>query len=300
MKNKFKFQNSTNFLIYVSVLWAIVLMMIGAWWIYLIFNVETILEKSSKFKLHKMILWEGGSFVFFLLLLSASIIFLYLKDQKKSKMLQIFFSSLTHELKTPLASIRLQTEVLLEILNQNNNKNITTISNRLISDTEKLEVQLNKILQLSSTERGIKLHLENLGLIPTVKMLANTIAPPLNIIFENDQIKADVSVNEMALEIIVRNLIENTKNHTVSKNITLKFFEKKNKVGFIYKDEGEFNGDTKKLGEIFYRHNSIKGSGIGLYLIRKLMSQMKGNFFIENKNKLQFILEFNKIGESDA
>jgi len=87
------------------------------------------------------------------------------KRPKKTKDLQVFFASLTHELKTPLASIKLQSEVIEESLNSNLDPLVHKLLRRLVQDTNKLETQMDKILQLSRIERGGELNLNSIELV---------------------------------------------------------------------------------------------------------------------------------------
>ena len=72
--------------------------------------------------------------------------------------------------------------------------------------------------------------------------------------------------------------------HTSSKKINIKITQDKKHVHFSYFDHGEFKGDLEKLGTIFYKHNSTKGSGIGLYLSQKLLEKMDGDLIIARHN----------------
>jgi signal transduction histidine kinase len=75
--------------------------------------------------------------------------------------------------------------------------------------------------------------------------------------------------------------------------VEIKAVKKNHFVEVIYDDHGsKFNGDVSHLGELFYKHNSSKGSGIGLYLIKNLMRKMQGHFEIENNDRLKFKLTF--------
>ncbi len=296
MKIKNPFDHSSVLLLSLSLLWAIVLFLIGAWWVYLLMHYENILAHTDRLKITKMIIWEGGSFIILLLLLSVSFLLLYLKDQRKTKSLQAFFASLSHELKTPLASIRLQSEVINEILSSKNDPTLNKLSARLIEDTGKLETQMDKILQLSRIERGGELNLTTLKLIPFIKNVAKKLGNSLSI--DIDSINPDISIvaDEFALELIIKNLLENTRIHSKSQNVKIKIEEKNSDVILIYQDEGEFMGDKSKLGTLFYKFNSSKGSGIGLYLTNKLLDKMKGELKISGDKNLIFTLRF-KSGE---
>ncbi|MDD4973274.1 MAG: HAMP domain-containing sensor histidine kinase [Bacteriovorax sp.] len=302
MKIRNPFDHSSKLLFSLSLVWAAVLLLIGVWWIYLIFNFENILLHADRKSITKMIIWEGGSFLVLLLLLSISLLLLYLKDQRKTKSLQAFFASLTHELKTPLASIRLQGEVINEILSAKNDTTLNKLSSRLIEDTGKLETQMDKILQLSRIERGGGLNLTSLKIIPFIKNLSKKWASGLSIDIESDDMEASIVADEFALELIIKNLFENTRIHTKSQNVKIKIQQTDKNVLLTYQDKGEFSGDKNKLGTLFYKHNSSKGSGIGLYLTNKLLEKMRGKLRIdinEAKN-LIFFLTFKRSEDLHA
>ena len=63
-------------------------------------------------------------------------------------------------------------------------------------------------------------------------------------------------------------------------------------IEITYADEGQFKGDTSKLGKLFYTNHSSRGSGIGLYLCGKLLKAMKSeiNIFTQEKFKVAFKL----------
>lgn len=295
------FNNSSKLLFTLSLLWAVVLLMIGAWWIYIMINFDSFLGHVERPRITKMLAWEGGSFFILLMLLSISLLILFLKDQAKTKSLQAFFASLTHELKTPLASIRLQGEVINEILESKNDPTLDKLIGRLIDDTAKLETQMDKILQLSRIERGGELNLTSLEVVPFVKKLAKTWVPDHNVIIEAQNHQTSIEVDEFALQLIIKNLLENTRIHTLSKTIHIVVSENKKYIHFSYFDHGQFHGDIEKLGTIFYKHNSTKGSGIGLYLSQRLLEKMDGNLTITKRDDgLQFDLTFKRSEEVNA
>lgn len=293
-------QYSSQLIFALALLWSLVILVLGAWWVYIMINFEYFLSVTDKSKISKMLTWEGGSFLVLLILLSLSLMYLFVIDQKKSKSLQAFFASLTHELKTPLASIRLQGEVIHEILEQKNDPKLDKLIGRLISDTTKLETQMDKILQLSRIERGGQLNLSSVSLIGVMNKMSKLVLTDQALMIHLKNEKLRILADEFALELILKNLFENTKNHSKSKKIDITIKENDKYVEVIYQDHGEFNGDLKKLGSLFYKHNSSKGSGIGLYLSKKLMNLMNGEMLITNHQGLNFHLTFEKSEESHA
>ncbi|MEC7275315.1 MAG: HAMP domain-containing sensor histidine kinase [Bdellovibrionota bacterium] len=289
-------RTSKLFLI-LSFLYAALLLALGSWWLYLIIQYSEKLEPFAGSKVAAMVKWEGATFFTLLVLLSASLLFLYIKDQKKTKGLQAFFASMTHELKTPLASIRLQTEVLKEELDDSKcDQRSTTLVNRLIQDTNKLETQMDKILQLSRLEGGGNLNLTQLNLLELCKNALKRWDIELEVTLD---IKEDLEIlgDEFAFNLILRNLFENTLNHSTQKRAKISAKEQGGQIALHYEDDGQFTGDTQKLGKLFYKHNSKKGSGIGLYLILKLTHKMKGSLTITTVPHMHYSFLFNKGDE---
>ena len=267
-----------------SLIWSFLILAIGTWWSYLLLNSD----EGTKFA--RMIKWEGATFILLLILVSGSVLILFLKNLKETKSLQAFFSSMTHELKTPLASIRLQADALDSKLHTPDLKPIT---GRIIEDTQNLEVKMDKILALSRVERDGILSPEPIDLVSFLITTAKEYAPNLELSLKTKE-RIFIKADGFALKLIFKNLLENTKNHTKSKIISLTITQKDNMVNLNYNDDGNFQGDRKKLGNLFYKHSSAKGTGIGLYLCKRLMKKMGGNISFSFLPNLNFNLLFEK------
>lgn len=279
---------------------SIFILTLGAWWLYLVFKLANKLESlhipEVTGNLLYMVRWEGLSFILVMLVLTFAMVYIFIQDRKKTQAISAFFASMTHELKTPLASIRLQGQVIAELvedLKLQDNKLLKYVE-RLKQDTTRLENELDKSLQLSRLEKGGILNLHPVA----VKDFLNRFTIPYKDIEfyikgENPLIMAD----DMALQMIIRNLIDNTLKHNKynKKVVTINITESNNKVLIIYRDNGDhFSGEIKKLGSLFYKHNSPSGSGIGLYLIKKLTKKMGGSFKVSLDNSLKFQIELTK------
>jgi len=288
-----KEKNSSLYL--VSTAGAFLIVLLGSWWLYLLFTLSSKLQenhvKDIGPNIVTLIKWEGSFFLFVLVIFFVSHTLLFLKDQKKNKSLHNFFAGLTHELKTPLASIRLQSEVLSLEVEKTENDKIKTLTKRLIEDTVRLEDQLNKTLQLSRVERDGELNISSINMLKKFQSLSN-VYDEVRVTIDATGEDFDARADEFALEVIFKNLLENTKIHGTDKEALVSI---KNNSGFTtltYTDDGHFSGDLSKLGELFYKHNSKRGSGIGLYLCKKLTHKMKGKFLIEQQGEsLKFTIK---------
>jgi signal transduction histidine kinase len=279
------------------------ILLLGSWWLYLVFKLAEKLNQESipnlDGNLISMVKWEGFTFFVLLVALTAALAYFFYQDHKKTKALQSFFASLTHELKTPLASIRLQSQVMnefIEDLDISNEKKelIQKYSSRLLQDTSKLEDQLDKHLQLSKLERDHYLEFQDIELSHFISSEYRKFNLPSP---ETSHLKNYfIHASPFTLSMIFKNLIENSIRHNQSDfHTTIELKEIKNKYSLSYNDHGkEFTGDIRRLGQLFYKHNSPKGSGIGLYLIRKLMLKNMGTFSVEKSHNLIFHLTFLK------
>ena len=291
----------------VTTLLAFTLLALGAWWVYMINNLSFRVNFLQKFapgtyhqiNVDRMIIWEGGTFIFLTIFLSITLLILFLRDIKKNHAMQAFFASVTHELKTPLASIRLQTEVINDMIQSDSEpqKPLQKMSGRIIDDVGNLENQMDKILQLSRIERGGNLNVTPIDLKAYLERVIIKECNHFEIITDFQGDCFEVQVDEFALKLIIKNLLENSRKHTQSKTIKFSVTKSKRFVNLVYRDEGTFTGDITRIGKIFYKHNSPKGSGIGIYIIKMLMEKMNGGFEVTHQDSLVFDLKFKKAKE---
>ncbi|PIP89198.1 MAG: hypothetical protein COW01_06640 [Bdellovibrionales bacterium CG12_big_fil_rev_8_21_14_0_65_38_15] len=290
-----------NLLLILSFLWLSTLFVLGGWWVYLMIQLGHVMEAAVSPGFVRMVKWEGGTFLLLLILLSVSLMIMWYQDQRKTKSIQAFFASLTHELKTPLASIRLQSEVIDELVSKVENTRLHDLTGRLIEDTQKLEDQMDKILQLSRIERGGNLNPKAIELTSFVKTTLDRWGQRIEIDYQDEEQLPGVMADQFALMLVLRNLLENTRSHATTKRAKITITSQMGVVQLTYQDDGFFDGDINRLGTLFYKHNSTKGSGIGLYLAKKLMLKMDGKLSIKHQNgALVFELTFKSASEVEA
>jgi signal transduction histidine kinase len=294
---------------FITAIWMLLIILLGGWWLYLVFKFASLLENinspgiDSMTKIVNMIKWEGLTFIVLMILLAISMSFIYWRDIRKSRTIGAFFASLTHELKTPLASMRLQTEVLKDLIDDesHSHEQLSDLANRLIEDSKKFESELDKSLQLARIEQGARLELQGHQFKKSIERVLAPYHSQLK--FELSPIPSQLTIliDELAFKTVFKNLIENTIRHQPqSKLVNIDIIDLGDQVEISYNDHGlPFSGDTHRLGELFYRYQSEKGSGIGIYLIKQMMRLLKGRFEISNSSSLVFHLFFLKGKENE-
>lgn len=268
--------------------------MVGLWWGSLVVSRQREIAElelqlgmpkagvESKFaRTQKMIYWESATFVVLLVASSGLLLSLYSRDLKRSRSIQAFFASLTHELRTPLTSIRLQAESIADSIAANDPNQKMTV--RLLEDTSRLETQVERTLELARVEGGgsVDLRTIHLGgwLDRMIPQLTESYRNKIEISVDGDR-NAAVSADPSSLQVIFRNLIENSVKHSQKQpcRVTIRIESVGNSnVRVSYRDDGKGAvADPEKIGRLFYRGPQSNGAGVGLYLVTMLMNRMNG------------------------
>ena len=271
--------------------WLAIILALGFWW------ASTVLRQSQRIAdlmlaagrpaaeaaaevqvTQRMLYWESGTFLLLLLTLSAALFWFYWRDMLRARGTQAFFAALTHELRTPLTSVRLQTEAIAE------GEPSPELVERLLADTHRLESQIDKTLELARLEGGGSLAEQEIRFEPWLNRVMGSIVANeggttrLDIVLEPGlpAVRGDTS----AVQMILRNLVENSIRHgdVVDVRIELLARRANGHVDLRYIDDGRgYAGDASKLGRMFQRGGSSRGTGVGLYLVRVLMERMGGS-----------------------
>lgn len=226
-------------------------------------------------RMQRMIQWESITYMGLLLVGTAVMFWLYWRDQLRARSIHAFFASLTHELRTPLASIRLQAESIAEDPTQKE------VLGRLLEDTSRLESQVETTLELARVEGGGVLYPQALQIKRWLTHFVSTRSDAvskgqINLSLDDVAVEADPG----ALQIIFRNLIENAYRHSKQDQLQIQVSSlvKGEQVEICFRDNGKGTlARPQELGELFRKGASSQGAGVGLYLIRMLMKRMGGN-----------------------
>ncbi len=281
------------------IVWLATTLALAIWWLVhglaqagMLAELEPLL--NDKFRIqHRMILSEGLTLISLLLLGGAGLFWLLLREYRRGDQMKIFFATFTHELKTPLASLRLQAEALQEDLEPDNNP----LLDRLLQDTSRLELQLDNALFLATARNSDQIHLEPLALSTLVGKM-RTIFPDFEIRLERD---VRVMADRRAIESLFRNLIQNARVHGGATELSVRSISMGKKTKLSVTDNGlGFTGDPAAIGRLFFRHTAQSGSGVGLHLCRVLVERMNGKMTIDPKSSPGFHLEILLEGAADT
>jgi signal transduction histidine kinase len=267
-------------IVVIHVIWLAMVCLLGVWWSTLVLDqAETIsrLEGTPDhwLKTRRMLIWETGTFLVLLLASAGALFWLFWRDFKRTRGLQAFFASVTHELRTPLTSIRLQAESIADAADSEQRK---ALVDRLLEDTNRLESQVNRTLELARVEGGGAVFLRQISLKPWLERQIRSWEETYNgrVDFKLDLESVVIDADPNALEVILKNLLENSVRHARKDKVEVTLSTRA--ASLLYRDNGDgFAGDPRLLGRIFEKGEASQGAGVGLYLIKILMQRMGGD-----------------------
>lgn len=262
-----------------AIIWfAFTFCLVGWWWIFFLVRLNPSTATLEQLKSsHRMFAWEGSILLAAILFGGVSLVIFTYRDQKRHERLRFFFSTFSHDIKTSIARLRLQAEVLEEDLGTNTHP----VMKRLIQDIQRLDLQLENSLLLANAEEGELLN-ETISLSSMISSLRNEFSE-LTVELERD---AKIVGDRRALLSVLKNLLQNAVLHGKASTVRIRVqaANKSGKIELIIKDDGlGFKGNINKLGSEILVSQSAHSNGIGLLLTKRLMTKMNGDIYFVSK-----------------
>lgn len=216
-----------------------------------------------------------------------------------------FINYVSHEFKTPLASISGNLEVFAQ--KERTPEEYQKVTSEALENVYHIEEILNNLMMLS----GLKtIHSDNetFRIDETVFNINDKIFE----VYNNQEIKIDLEVtdekllsvkgSEMQIQLALYNLIENAVKYSNQNPIRISLSESNNQLQITIQDYGKGiqKDDLNLVQQTFYRGKNvgnIKGSGIGLSLATIIFKQNHIQFLITSEENLgtQITLHFPKL-----
>ncbi len=234
-----------------------------------------------------------------------------LREIRRNEQQDAFLNAVTHELKTPIASIRLYLDTLKtrEVAEEKRRE----FYDVMISDTNRLLNTVEQVLQAGQTRERknllniAEINLENLlkESIEIIRSRYNLNENAIEIAKTENVIK--VSGDAAELQIVFKNLIDNAVKYSgnnIKVSVQMKDWnEKKAEIRIKDSGAGLAPKELKNIFKRFYRVSNIstqkaKGTGLGLHIVRSLIKKHKGKIWVESPGEGKgstFIVQLPKI-----
>ena len=246
--------------------------------------------------------------IVFITLIFAYAIVVILKQKRLSEVKTDFINNMTHELKTPISTIGLSSDVLLNKDIHKDPERIHRYAQIIKAENSRLESQVERVLQLANLDKGeITLKKETINIEQLIKESVEVfrIYAEQNggtITSSFDLKKSNFLEDKVHITNIIHNLLDNANKYSPDNpTIDVKAFTLKNGISVSITDNGKgMNKEQQRLVfDKFYRVptgsvHDVKGFGLGLYYVKQIINQHGGKISVESEinkgSKLTFWL----------
>lgn len=246
----------------------------------------------------QMPIWIFSSAVFLLVVIFfAYTLWVVLKQRRLTEVQRDFINNMTHEFKTPLATISVSSEVLRNPEIVKNPERLSNYANIIYEEAHRLKNQVERVLQIAVSEREVaKIKQEPIDIHELINRTLQNIEPNLkekdaSIDLKLDAINALIKGDHLHLSNILYNMLDNALKYnegTPQIVIYTRNSEKDLIISIADNGIGIAPNLQKKIFEKFYRvptgniHN-VKGFGLGLNYVRAMVKAHQGKISLNSQ-----------------
>ncbi len=242
----------------------------------------------------------GASLLFLLLLIACFAFTLHalIRQKKISDIKTDFINNMTHEFKTPISTISLASEALLEPTVADRGDRVQRFASVIFAENKRLEHQVERALQAAIMDRGeLNLHLQRFDIHRLVRAAAETLGVRLEQVGGQLDLRLDANEfnivgDEVHLANVIYNLLDNAEKYSPEKpRITVRTF---NRPGILLvevsdKGLGLSREARRRIFDKFYRVptgnvHDVKGFGLGLSYVRDIVLAHGGSVDVRSES----------------
>ena len=227
-------------------------------------------------------------------------IYLFVRQRKISEMKNDFVNNMTHEFKTPIASLSLAAQMLADDSVKKSPAMYDNLGRVIDTETKRLRYQVEKVLQMSLYDH------ENIALKPVElnadELVENVVGTSFALKVERmggiidaqlEAENANIYFDEMHFTNVISTLMDNAvkyRREEVPLHLVLRSWNQGGKYCLSVQDNGIGirREDLKRVFIKFYRvhtgnQHNVKGFGLGLSYVKNMVRQHKGTVRVESE-----------------
>lgn len=248
--------------------------------------------------LGQMRFWIVSSVVLLVVLIFFTyVINVILKQKRLSEIKNDFINNMTHELKTPISTISLSSDVLLQPGVEQNTERLQNYARIIKNENQRLQTQVERVLQVARLDKeDLQLNRKRIDIHELIELAVPTIE--MNFADKQIQINAhlnaqrhEVSADELHVSNIVYNLLDNAAKYGGESpviDVTTTSDNKGITLSVADHGPGISKDHQKYIFEKFYRIptgdvHDVKGFGIGLHYVKTITEAHGGRVKLRSK-----------------
>lgn len=238
--------------------------------------------------------------VFLVAFTSLAFMFIYrnlLAQRKLTEMKNDFISNITHELKTPLATVSVAVEALRSFGGMQSAERTKEYLDISAAELQRLSLLVDKVLKLSLFEnRGLEIKKEKIDLKQLISEVLNTMklqfeARKAKVSFSEEGLYFVTEADRLHITSVIFNLLDNALKYSKEKpEISIRLKHQADTIVVEVEDHGiGIPADFRtKIFDKFFRvptgdHHNIKGYGLGLSYVAHVIKRHNGTISVESE-----------------
>lgn len=225
------------------------------------------------------------------------VIYIILRQKQISEMKTDFINNMTHEFKTPIATISLAADSIGSPMILGNDEKVMRFTNIIKQENKRMLSQVEKVLQMAMLDKkDFQLKLSAVDVHQLIENAAEHMN--LRIIKRNGILRTDLKANEHIIQAdsthisnIIHNLLDNAEKYSSEEvSINVATSNKKNGIEISISDNGigMSKDQVKNIFEKFYRAHTgnihdVKGFGLGLSYVKAIVDAHNGTINVKSE-----------------
>lgn len=239
-------------------------------------------------------------FIFIIVIAFSSSLYQSVKQRKISEIKTDFINNMTHEFKTPIATINLALDSIKNPKIISNQPKLLRYIKMIREENKRMHDQVENVLQISKLEKNqVEIHKQASDMhdiindaLSHVKLLARDKKGTISTHFE--AIRSEILVNQFHMTNALVNILENALKYSKSNPIIDVFTQSTNKNLLIkIRDHGigMSKNVQKHIFDKFYRVqkgniHDVKGHGLGLAYVKEIVEAHHGTIIVESEKEV--------------
>jgi two-component system phosphate regulon sensor histidine kinase PhoR len=236
-------------------------------------------------------------FIFIIIIAFSSSLYQLIRQKKLSEIKTDFINNMTHEFKTPIATINLALDSIKNPKIINDQEKVLRYVNMIRQENKRMHAQVESVLQISKFEKKqMEMSKEPVDgndiiddAISHVSLLVLDRKGTIKTHFE--AIQTEVLGNQFHLTNLFVNVLENAIKYSVEAPTIEVFSESTSKffiLKIVDKGVGMSKNVQKHIFEKFYREqkgniHNVKGHGLGLAYVKEIIDNHQGSVIVESE-----------------